>query len=76
MPIPSYGVEPKKQPKVVGFYDSGGVEEDRTPDLRIANATLSQLSYDPNGKIISPDTGVSRLGISIRLYRSDHWGVI
>jgi hypothetical protein len=25
----------------------GGVEEDRTPDLRIANATLSQLSYDP-----------------------------
>ncbi len=31
----------------------GGDEEDRTPDLRIANATLSQLSYvpfhDPNG---------------------------
>ena len=26
---------------------SGGVEEDRTPDLRIANATLSQLSYHP-----------------------------
>jgi hypothetical protein len=26
---------------------SGGVEEDRTPDLRIANATLSQLSYNP-----------------------------
>jgi hypothetical protein len=25
----------------------GGVEEDRTPDLRIANATLSQLSYHP-----------------------------
>src|SRR6266849_115153 len=24
-----------------------GVEEDRTPDLRIANATLSQLSYHP-----------------------------
>ena len=23
----------------------GGAEEDRTPDLRIANATLSQLSY-------------------------------
>ena len=34
----------------------GGVEEDRTPDLRIANATLSQLSYDPNVKIISPDS--------------------
>jgi hypothetical protein len=26
----------------------GGAEEDRTPDLRIANATLSQLSYGPN----------------------------
>ena len=25
----------------------GGVEEDRTPDLRIANAALSQLSYHP-----------------------------
>ena len=28
-------------------YSSGGAEEDRTPDLRIANAALSQLSYDP-----------------------------
>ena len=26
---------------------SGGAEEDRTPDLRITNATLSQLSYGP-----------------------------
>ena len=26
----------------------GGAEEDRTPDLRIANATLSQLSYRPS----------------------------
>ncbi len=26
---------------------NGGDEEDRTPDLRIANATLSQLSYIP-----------------------------
>ncbi len=30
----------------------GGAEEDRTPDLRIANATLSQLSYGPNRVII------------------------
>jgi hypothetical protein len=28
--------------------ESGGEEEDRTPDLRIANAALSQLSYPPN----------------------------
>jgi hypothetical protein len=26
---------------------TGGAEEIRTPDLRIANATLSQLSYGP-----------------------------
>ena len=25
----------------------GGAEEDRTPDLLIANETLSQLSYGP-----------------------------
>ena len=31
---------------------SGGAEEDRTPDLRIANAALSQLSYGP--KSIEP----------------------
>ena len=26
---------------------NGGAMENRTPDLRIANATLYQLSYDP-----------------------------
>jgi hypothetical protein len=30
----------------------GGAEEDRTPDLRIANATLSQLSYRPTRRRI------------------------
>ena len=30
----------------------GGDEEDRTPDLRIANATLSQLSYVPDKQSI------------------------
>ena len=29
------------------YVEIGGAEEDRTPDLRIANATLSQLSYRP-----------------------------
>jgi hypothetical protein len=28
---------------------SGGEEEDRTPDLVIANDALSQLSYPPTG---------------------------
>ena len=31
----------------VGLWIPGGDEEDRTPDLRIANAALSQLSYVP-----------------------------
>jgi hypothetical protein len=31
----------------VAAFVFGGVEEDRTPDLRIANAALSQLSYHP-----------------------------
>ena len=30
-----------------GFFAFGGAEEDRTPDLRIANASLSHLSYGP-----------------------------
>lgn len=34
-----------------GIFESGGDEEDRTPDLRIANATLSQLSYVPTAAI-------------------------
>ena len=29
------------------FLGIGGAEEDRTPDLCIANAALSQLSYRP-----------------------------
>lgn len=37
----------KAQPIRVGLWVNGGEEEDRTPDLRIANAALSQLSYPP-----------------------------
>src|SRR6185369_713168 len=37
----------KKAPLGVLLMVAGGDEEDRTPDLRIANATLSQLSYVP-----------------------------
>ena len=38
------------EPEAVRVFEEslGGEEEDRTPDLRIANATLSQLSYPPN----------------------------
>jgi hypothetical protein len=36
----------RKGPAVAG-PGSGGEEEDRTPDLCIANAALSQLSYFP-----------------------------
>ena len=32
------------------IFNSDGREEDRTPDLRIANAALSQLSYTPKNE--------------------------
>ena len=39
---------PRKKPgDAPGFQIDGGEEEDRTPDLCIANAALSQLSYPP-----------------------------
>ncbi len=48
--------------KLVGFSISDGREEDRTPDLRIANAALSQLSYTPKNEGASylPTFGLSR----------------
>ena len=39
----------------------GGDEEDRTPDLRIANATLSQLSYVPELDTLSKDAEYSKV---------------
>ena len=33
--------------RAAGWGKNGGAEEDRTPDLCIANAALSQLSYRP-----------------------------
>src|SRR5262249_22990598 len=44
----------RKGPGRPGPREAGGVEEDRTPDLRIANATLSQLSYNPTSRDFSP----------------------
>ena len=45
----------------------GGEEEDRTPDLRIANATLSQLSYPPDSLEFSKLRGRFRLRTQPRL---------
>jgi hypothetical protein len=42
------GSEKKRAAKARVSWLDGGEEEDRTPDLRIANATLSQLSYPPH----------------------------
>ncbi len=36
--------------------ESGGAKGDRTPDLRIANAALSQLSYCPNSSFRAADS--------------------
>jgi hypothetical protein len=37
----------------------GGEDEDRTHDLRIANAALSQLSYPPNSDVSLSQGGVA-----------------
>ena len=34
--------------KICTLFSNGGGKEDRTPDLMIANHSLSQLSYTPN----------------------------
>ena len=58
LPAVGTGSVPAKRPGTGGFRRvrswtsvcreaGGGAEGNRTPDLRIANATLSQLSYGP-----------------------------
>gem|GEM_PF-5216424 len=50
------------------FGFSGGAEGDRTPDLRIANAALSQLSYDPERRRrVMGRQGLSTRGSAIEL---------
>lgn len=49
---------------------NGGAEEDRTPDLRIANATLSQLSYRPVSICPSPWWGADRAHILTSDFRN------
>jgi hypothetical protein len=46
---PGMGAVPRSGPRGVGMglKGVGGAEGDRTPDLRNAIATLSQLSYGP-----------------------------
>ena len=47
---------------------SGGADEDRTHDLRIANATLSQLSYRPKIKHVA-----RRLSLAtVQVYLKNH----
>ena len=52
---PTLALRAKKIPTDSGQdLHFGGEEEDRTPDLVIANDALSQLSYSPTGnKILS-----------------------
>src|SRR5687767_35911 len=42
-----YAASAGQLPRVEGWAEVGGRGEDRTPDLCIANAALSQLSYAP-----------------------------
>ena len=59
----------------------GGAEGDRTPDLRIANATLSQLSYGPycdhaQEARCACDNGSSTRFLSSRVHREYRSGMI
>jgi hypothetical protein len=53
---------------------SGGAEEDRTPDLRIANATLSQLSYGPISRSKNPYDALGGFKIP-RGFKRDYTGI-
>lgn len=55
----------------MAYRELGGDEGDRTPDLGIANAALSQLSYIPLGKNIIASKGGN--GQSV-LYQSRLFG--
>ena len=52
-------------------------EEDRTPDLRIANATLSQLSYPTTARILAnfahPSSRMQRMASRTRLARTQQY---
>ena len=67
----------------------GGAEGDRTPDLRIANATLSQLSYGPlrrrmptirarieGARTMVIDSPAVKRRAGYRYYQQDHPGGI
>ena len=51
--------------KVLDFVKSGGDRGTRTPDLRVANAALSQLSYIPT-KTETPPGGSAAFTIGTR----------
>ena len=69
-------LERKKARRVSGPFEPGGDEEDRTPDLRIANAALSQLSYVPmRGEIIA-NSGPHRQPGRLQACGTASWGGI
>jgi hypothetical protein len=53
----------------LSYGGTSGAEGDRTPDLRIANAALSQLSYGPN-KIMGA-RGLEPLTSTMSTWRSN-----
>ena len=67
-----------KKARRTGLWKIGGEEGDRTLDLRIANATLSQLSYFPNGddssKVRVPELARTGLNRDLLRHRVAHGG--
>ena len=54
--VPTRRVVPQIRAKALAVVKNGGDEGDRTPDLSVANAALSHLSYIP---IFSPGSGTT-----------------
>ena len=52
--------------------ESGGAEEDRTPDLCIANAALSQLSYGPTRIANIAQAKAADLSVITRAFHSSY----
>ncbi len=60
---------------VVDARRSGGASRDRTDDLRVANATLSQLSYGPLGCKVLLGRDAGDASCSVRRKTPMHWWV-
>ena len=56
-----------------GGHENSGAEGNRTPDLSVANAALSQLSYGPSG-VLETATHMGATGLAPPILRDSYTG--